>query len=730
MKFDDNGHSETVAKIDVRDLFGAADKALEPDPDAVAAAPSIAAAPSPDDVSWTDDAVAGATIFTAVDPAPTASPPNAPEGGKGGVAPAPALPLSKRSAASADTPSTSYRRTAVAPLTATDVYTPAPTINPVLRALREQALHLDEERPGGHSIVCPWAHEHDASADLGAAEYIEPDQVHGLGSFHCPHDHRDAYRIGDLLEHLGVSREAAYCKAVIRLMPGEMARISAGAEAILAATGDTYHAGNRIVRLREDAETGDVSMDALHENTLAKLLSAESIWLKSSKDGWGRIDPPPRHVSVLLRAGDFRQLPALKGVARQPYLDDRGEVVMTAGYDPKTQMFGAFDQADFPMPDPTRAAAEAALAALKNLVSEFHMRSEHDRSAAICMILTAAMRSRLPLAPAFNLSASTPGSGKSYLAQLASAFAGPAAPMNLSYPVRADEASKAIMTALLPQPAVLLFDDMQTNWIPHSIINKMLTSEAISDRLLGGNQSATVGTRALVLGTGNNREPEKDLRRRVVSIYLSPLHQTPATLEYKGRPVEEVRSRRGLYVAHALTIVRAWIAAGRPMTEVPTIGSFGTWSDLCRQPLLWLGQNDPAQTLLDQLDSDPETETLIEFFNAWHAHFGKASVTARSVMDFVEADDSTDLAQVMAEGPYMDAKGINRHRFGQYLRRHVNRVAGEFQLVGAPCSERKAWAIVPVGGQPEGEARFKRDNSGSNYGKNGTTKSRMKPEIF
>ena len=57
-----------------------------------------------------------------------------------------------------------------------------------------------------------------------------------------------------------------------------------------------------------------------------------------------------------------------------------GGVVRTAGYDPVAQTFGAFDPDAFPLPEPTEAAAREALAALKALVAEFHLHTDHDRT--------------------------------------------------------------------------------------------------------------------------------------------------------------------------------------------------------------------------------------------------------------------------------------------------------------------------------------------------------------
>lgn len=564
-------------------------------------------------------------------------------------------------------------------------------------------MYLHLASPRTHEITCPWAHQH-AEGEGQGATFTEPDDTHPLGTFKCAGTHQSKVRARSLVDWLEVPIELARGKDIIRLHSGEMNRIAAGAEQVLVKMGGYYQAGSTIVRLKRDVDTGDIGTEPVNEAALAKALSAGADWMKwdGRQKKAVRSDPPLRHVSMLFKAQQFEHLPLLKGIARQPYLTDSGELVVAPGYNPATRMFGGFDPAKFHLPEPTEAAARESLDALDALLDEFHFRAPADRSAALAAMLTAAVRSYLPVAPAFSISASSPGSGKSYLASLITPFAGPGAPMNVSYPVKAEEASKVVLSVLMQSPAVVLFDDMQTNWIPHGVINRMLTSGTISERVLGVSKTATVTTSTLVLGTGNNVEPDRDMRRRVITIYLSPMSATPATLSYNGRPVDAVRSDRGRYVGHALTVVRAWIAAGRPNAEVPDIASFEAWSDLCRQPLLWLGRPDSATSLIEQVKADPALEELGALMMAWHMEFGLTSAMLRTVIARATDDRDGDLWQAMVDLPFVEKDRVNPTAFGKYLKRHANRVVGPLRLVQVPNSERNAWAVVPVPVEPSG----------------------------
>ena len=202
------------------------------------------------------------------------------------------------------------------------------------------------------------------------------------------------------------------------------------------------------------------------------------------------------------------------------------------------------------------------------LLSEFSFKTEHDKAAALSGILTAAIRSTLRLAPMMHVSAHQIGSGKSFLCELLTLFATPEKSTPHSFPSDDDEMKKMLLAELLTAPAVIEFDNLTTDLIPHKSLCTVLTSENISGRILGQSKTAIVGTRALFLSSGNNVDPVRDMTRRTVTINLDPECETPATREFKKNPVNDVAEKRGEFISAALTIIRAWIVAGKPITAV------------------------------------------------------------------------------------------------------------------------------------------------------------------
>jgi hypothetical protein len=585
---------------------------------------------------------------------------------------------------------------------ADDVLTPKAAENPVVAALKARGLYKTPLGSGKHDVTCPWVHEHTDELDTGAA-YFEPDELYPVGGFCCQHSHRDKYHIRELLEFLGVRNAEARHKPLIRVVAGDLHRVVDAAEKELANRGRHYQTGGLIVSVSTDPVSGDPSIVPTSAPALTRELSVAATWEKydGRAKGWVRCDPPARHAGILFDAQNFRYLPPLAGVARQPYFRELdGELIRHPGYDKTTQRFGVFDARHFIIRDPSPEAARAALALLEELLTEFRFVAATDNAAALAAIFTAVVRPTLPHAPAFHVRAPVFGSGKTYLCELIGAFAGPGGNAKVSYPTTSEEATKVILSLLLTSPACVEFDDMDTDWIPHGTIKRMLTAEAITDRILGVSKTATVSTRTLFLGSGNNVGPIRDLLRRVLTIHLDPRCATPATMTYKGFPVDKVRQRRGLYVGAVLTIIQAWRRAGSPRAQADSIVTFnGAWSDYCRYPLMWLGHPDPATALLEQVRHDPDGDALGGLMTEWRAVFGSTPTTVRKAVE-AAIYNQPNLLDAIRELPVEERGEINRSKLGWLLKKNANRIVGRFEFQQAEADGRTAWRVVAVKSPP------------------------------
>lgn len=474
----------------------------------------------------------------------------------------------------------------------------------------------------------------------------------------------------------------------IRLIAGQIHLVVDAAEKELARLQTHYQRGGLIVTVASDPGTLETQIKNVSLNALVRALAVAADWQRfdERKSAWIRVDPPHRYAAVLSESNSYPHLPVLSGLTRQPYLRPDGSLMLVPGYDAATGMFGVFNSMEFDVPNrPTRSDAEAALALLDDLLTEFSFGKPTDRAAALAAMLTAAVRPSLPVAPMFHVRAHMPGSGKSYLCELITALATPQRGTPTSFPSDDEECRKLLLAEFLRSPAVIEFDNLTGDLLPHKSLCTSLTSEFISGRILGVSKTATVGTRTLFLSSGNNVGPIKDMTRRCLTINLSPKCEVPAARTFI-RPdlVRDVLRERGRYVSAALTIIRAWIVAGRPRASCKSLASFGDWSDLCRQPLLWLGCSDPAASVFESITEDPDRELLLRLMRAWFRAFGKTNAMVRDAIKrsgpLGRDEDLNEVLQDIAG----DRGEINSRRLGWWIKSHCGQIADGMRFVHVP----------------------------------------------
>lgn len=576
-----------------------------------------------------------------------------------------------------------------------EIFTPRPEKNRVIEALKERGLYKKPLGDGKHDITCPWVHEHTDSIDDGTA-YFEPSDFYPIGGFKCHHGHCQHRKIRDLLTYLGIETSEARMQPTIKYMPGEIPRIAAAAEQELANSNRYYQRGGLIVTVVNDPSTKEILIRSVSQAALSSALCHVAIWEQHKGKNWMRIDPPPRIVSALFDAACYEHLPALTGIARQPYLRDDGTLVTQKGYDAETGMFGIFDEAKFQVPDePSKYDATDALDLILPLIEEFPFREEVDRSAALTAILTAAIRPSLSVSPMYHVKAHQISSGKSYLCEMISAFASDRHNAPSSFPKNDEECGKVLLAEFMRGPAVIEFDNLTSDIKPHKTLCTALTSEFVTGRILGVSKTATVSTRAVILSSGNNVGPIKDMSRRCITINLDPMCENPASRPFKNPdPLSDLKKDREKYVSAALTIIRAWIAAGRPETKCRHFASYAEWSELCRQPLMWLGLPDPTESVFEAMEEDPERELLGLLLSVWYEKYGSSPQMVRKVVE--DAGYGGEFHEVLEEIAG-ETYGINRGVLGWWIKRNVGRIIdGKRFVKSARTTSATAWSVQSV----------------------------------
>ena len=580
-----------------------------------------------------------------------------------------------------------------------EVFRPALIESPVIMALKEKGFYKRDLGNGKHDITCPWIAEHTDQLDSGSA-YFEPNATYPTGGYKCQHSHGDSLSIYKLLEFIGVDDQAARNRAEIRYVQGAIDQVVQACDYVLSMTGNIFQAGGVIVNLRRVGTDYRSEPANIAELTMSLAACCGFEVYDRREKAWRRSDPPERVVRTLMGAASYTFLPSLNGIARQPfYRPGDGTLVTTSGYDHKSGFYGAFEEGQIELGEPTREAAEVALSKLQSLLSEFQFETPADEAAALSAMFTATVRPYLPVAPAFLTTAPESGSGKSYLNSIIVQFAG-GEPARASFPLTADEATKSVLAHFMSSPSCIEYDDMVCNFRPHATLNRALTSETITDRVLGVSKTATASTRTLFIGSGINVSPERDMNRRVVTIRLASVPENRIGRVFHGQPAELMREHRMVFVSHVLSIIEAWKAAGSPKSDARPIASYGNeWSDHARHPLIWLGLCDPAESLFAQVDDDCDSEPLQELLTAWYDAFGARGVTVRKVVIQALENIEGRLFEALEDAQVCDGNNVNRSRLGRYLARNAKSIVGGMRFLETRSDGRRGWRVEVVGGE-------------------------------
>ena len=484
-------------------------------------------------------------------------------------------------------------------------------------------------------------------------------------------------------------------KPTIRIDPGALPELvdAAEAAAMEARLGLFLRGGGRVVRVvpaigrdADGQEIETVEMAEVSEQHLAELFDRAGAWEKYDARS-RRYVPTDAPAAVarayLARHGAERRLPHLAGIINAPTLRPDGTVLDVPGYDRPSRLWLDPRGVVFPdIPDdPTDGEVSEALSDLRSLLAGSAFVARVDESVALSAILTALIRGSLPAAPMHAFTASTPGTGKSYLARIVTAIAVGRPVGGLAYSAASDENRKQIDSALMEGRSVILLDNVDAP-IEGARLAEVLTEPAVTVRPLGRSEVVTVPCAATFLATGNNVVVAADMTRRVLLCRLARPVERPELHEYDVDPLAMIAADRGRYVAAALTLLRGYVSRGQPNPPKP-LGSFEAWSALVRGTLLWAGMPDPAASMDSVREGDPRRSELLAVLAQWYSAIGSRPVTSAEIIAtaIVHPEFRDALLAVAGAGG-----AINTARLGVWLRKVKGRIADGLRIEAATMS--------------------------------------------
>jgi putative DNA primase/helicase len=481
---------------------------------------------------------------------------------------------------------------------------------------------------------------------------------------------------------------------------------------LLVRTGRIYN-GAELERAGVRRSPGTLTILAADVDYLTLALTKAARWEKFDKreEEWVPINAPSNIAKSIVAAADqLGYIPVLSGIVEAPTIRDDGSLVDQPGYDPATRLLFDPGGIEFPtIPDkPTRAQAEVALKTLREPLAEFPFVDEASESVELSKIITALTRKAMRAAPLHADDAPKMASGKTLLATIAGYIATSRPPPMMSQAEDAESERKRMLAVLLEGAPIVVIDNVERP-LKSDALCSVLTEPLFTDRLLGFSKTATAPTNAVFVATGNNIVIMGDLTARTIVCALDPECERPEERRFKLNLHEWVPAHRGELVAAALTIVRAYLAAGEPMKgKLPNFARFEDWCRFVREPLVWSGMADPCLTRQRIEVKDPIRERLTALLSAWAEVFPTAGATVAEAI--ARAEETTantaplnpvvHVHPVLREAIYAVAEErgrINPRRLANFIASHAGRVEGGKRFIRIGTRQHAAlWSVSSV----------------------------------
>jgi len=442
--------------------------------------------------------------------------------------------------------------------------------------------------------------------------------------------------------------------------PQELDKCTRASEAVLASIGGKYFESNhRLVmptypRDEEEIEEFDIDRDnesvilaGITQETVVRDLDSHAKFVGKNEGGQGvAFYPilPPQEIAkqifdrVKNNPNDvpFEHLDMLTNT---PMLLASGEIHDSPGK-LREGVLLVDSGVEFPRieSNPSLEDAKAALKLFGPIFSGFPFSEKNEKeepipwnqtasySTVLAGVLTLCARSVLRKSvPLFGVTAPTPGTGKTHLVASAVLAVLGYTPTLVTY-LDEIEFGKALLPILQAQDRAVLIDNIAVP-LRSSKMCAVLTDSKIKDRILGKSEMVNVDNRSVFFCTGNHLTITGDLTRRTLMCSLDCEMERPEVRRFEFDPEQRAKESHRELLAAALTVLRAYIVAGKPWSlKRGPLGGYEKWDGLVTGALVWAGFPDPVATINTVVEDDPDRENNLQILRAWRREFGEANM--------------------------------------------------------------------------------------------------------
>jgi Bifunctional DNA primase/polymerase, N-terminal len=384
----------------------------------------------------------------------------------------------------------------------------------------------------------------------------------------------------------------------------------------------------------ERGDNGEPVIQVLNFGTTRYQLVEWIRFYRVSSDGKVYPVAPPDTVVVNVRATPDQPLPILVRVVETPVFADDGSLVTTPGYHAGPQVLylppDGFELPAVPETPTTADIDRAKSLILDDLLGDFPFVSDAEMAHAVSLCLLPAARNLIDGAtPLTLIEATCPGTGKTLLLYVA------------TYPTLGREVAaftegssedewRKRLTAKLREGSPYIVIDNLKNTLDSAAVAAALTADYWEDRILGSSTIVKIPMRSVWVATGNNAGLSSELTRRTVRIRLDAKVDRPWLRDGFRHPDLRawVKENRADLVWASLTLIRAWIVAGKPAGG-KLLGMYENWSRVMGGILSVAGIAGFLDNLPEFYDaSDSEGQNWRSFLSAWWDQHKSAAIKA------------------------------------------------------------------------------------------------------
>jgi putative DNA primase/helicase len=301
--------------------------------------------------------------------------------------------------------------------------------------------------------------------------------------------------------------------------------------------------------------------------------------------------------------------------------------------------------------------------------------------------------------PLFAYTAPAARTGKSHLVDVACVMSHG----HRAYVVVASSAPEELdkqLQALVSNGNTIIALDNQDSDHPlaSNALSQILTQATIMVRPFGQNISMiNVPSMAVVSITGNNLAIAKDLTERTLLCSLDAKMEVPGSRAFRFHPVVRAMETRVTLVNAALTILRAYVVAGRPDQKLTPMGGFEDWDALVRSAIVWLGCPDPCGTMQSIRDSDPGRGLHVTIMELWREQFPYTAISVGSVVERASILSNSGKSEFLnaIQATAQKDKSISL-ALGKWIRTRLNVVIGGHRFVASGSKTHQVYSVESI----------------------------------